>query len=351
MEMRFHLSGDRSRFYHRLTPLNVSVTPVCAPVLMKQYERFKIAAIQAAPCYLDLQASLDKACTLIEQAANTGAVVAGFSETWLPGYPFFLFSELNEDWWRVAARYLAESIVIPGPETDRLCQAAKRGGIDVVIGVVEREPRSQGSVYCTILFIGREGKILGRHRKTRATLHERSIWADGDVEGLVVYQRPYGRISGLCCWEHNTVLPGYALMQQGTQIHFALWPGRESPTAPPAPASLYPRQLLLSRAFASQAASYVVCVGGLRQAEHIPPEFRHLHTVDTSGDSYIIDPRGEVIAGPATGEEILVAEYSAEQVLAAKVACDVAGHYSRPDLFSFSVHRPADKGEGGGPTV
>lgn len=310
---------------------------------MKPYDRFKIAAIQAAPCYLDVQASLDKACALIEQAAQTGAVVAGFSETWLPGYPFFLFSAMNDDWWRAAARYLAESIEIPGPESDRLCETARRAGIDVVIGVVEREPASQGSVYCTLLFIGREGVILGRHRKTRGTLHERSLWADGDAQGLVAYQRPYGRISGLCCWEHNTVLPGYALMMQGTQIHFAAWPGRESPTAPAAPASLYPRQLLLSRAFASQAACYVVCVGGLRRAEFIPQEFRHLQTVDTSGDSYIIDPRGEVIAGPATGEEILVAEYSTEQVLAAKVACDAAGHYARRDLFSFSVHRPADR--------
>lgn len=308
---------------------------------MKTYDQFKIAAIQAAPHYLDVEASLEKACRLIEKAADTGAVIAGFSETWLPGYPFFIFSAMDQDWWRVAARYLSESIAIPGPETELLCQTAKNAGIDVVIGVVEREPISQGSVYCTLLFIGKEGHILGKHRKLRATLHERSVWADGDASGLAVYQRPYARISGLCCWEHNTVLPGYALMKQGTQIHFSVWPGRESLIAPPTPVSLYPRQLMLSRAFASQAASYVVCVGGIRSAEYIPEEFRHLHTVDTTGDSYIIDPRGEVIAGPAKGEEILVAEYSQEAILAAKVACDVAGHYSRSDIFEFSVKAPA----------
>ncbi len=122
---------------------------------MTPFETFKVAAVQAAPVYLDIQASLEKACDLIGKAAETGAVVAGFSETWLPGYPFFLFSEPGPNWWRAAARYVASSIVIPGPETDVLCAAAKRAGIDVVIGVVEREDTTKGSVYATLLFVGR----------------------------------------------------------------------------------------------------------------------------------------------------------------------------------------------------
>lgn len=299
---------------------------------------FKVAAIQAAPHYLDVRASVEKACSLIPRAAECGAVVAGIPESWLPGYPFFALAGVSRDWWRAAAKYLEASIEVPGPETDMLCAAARSAGIDVVIGVVERDTATHGSVYCTILFIGREGRIIGRHRKTRPTHVERAVWADGDASGLVVHQRHYARLSALNCWEHNSVLPGYALMTQGPQIHFALWPGREWAEAPPAPAVLFSRQLLLSRAFASQAGSYVVCVGGLRTKEDIPEEFRHLHTFDTTGDSYIIDPRGEVVAGPACGETILVAECDPELIWAAKVGCDPGGHYARKDLFEFRVH-------------
>lgn len=304
---------------------------------MSHFKPFKVAAIQSAPHYLDVGATLDKACLLIEQAAETGAAVAAFPEAWLPGYPFFAASGASTDWWRAAARYLEASIEVPGPETERLCATARRCGIDIVIGVIEKDTATYGSVYCSILTIGREGKIIGRHRKTRPTHVERAIWADGDASGLVVHPREYGRLSSLNCWEHNAVLPGYALMTQGPQIHFALWPGREWNPAPPAPTALFSRQLLLSRAFASQAGCYVVCVGGLRSKDNIPEEFQHLHAFDTTGDSYIIDPRGEVIAGPASGESILVAECQPELILAAKVGCDPAGHYARKDLFDFRV--------------
>lgn len=205
---------------------------------MSHFKPFKVAAIQSAPHYLDVGATLDKACLLIEQAAETGAAVAAFPEAWLPGYPFFAASGASTDWWRAAARYLEASIEVPGPETERLCATARRCGIDIVIGVIEKDTATYGSVYCTILTIGREGKIIGRHRKTRPTHVERAIWADGDASGLVVHPREYGRLSSLNCWEHNAVLPGYALMTQGPQIHFALWPGREWNPAPPAPTAL-----------------------------------------------------------------------------------------------------------------
>lgn len=133
------------------------------------------------------------------------------------------------------------------------------------------------------------------------------------------------------------VLPGYVLMSEGTQIHIASWPGSEG-GAPPPPISVWERQLLLSRAFASQAAAYVVLAGGLCSAEDVPEAYREL-AYPATGDSFIIDPRGEVIAGPAEGETILMAEGSMEHVLAAKAACDVAGHYSRPDIFQLRINR------------
>lgn len=304
---------------------------------MTQYAQFTLAAIQAAPILFDRDACTDKACTLIEQAAAKGATLAAFGETWLGGYPFWVFTSPTEKWWKASAEYLANAVEIPSPATDRLCAAARRAGIDVVIGVVELDSRTRGTVYCTLLFIGREGKILGRHRKLKPTAFERTIWGEGDATGLRVHERGYGRISGLNCWEHNMALPGYALMSQGTQIHVAAWPGRE-PAAPPAHVPLWPRQLLLSRAFASQASAYVICVGGVRRAEDTPERYKDLSVFTHTGDSYIIDPRGEVIAGPAAGETILTAQGSMEAVLEAKAVSDVAGHYSRPDVLRLLVN-------------
>jgi predicted amidohydrolase len=204
--------------------------------------------------------------------------------------------------------------------------------------VVERDARTLGTAYCTMLLIGgREGAILGRHRKLKPTHRERTIWGDGpDGSGLRVQARPYARVSMLSCYEHMMMLPGYALMAQGTQVHVAGWPGWE-PAEAPQGGYLWPRQTLLSRAFAAQGACYVLCVGGLRRREEVPERFRGLAGPDLTGDSVIVDPRGEIIAGPARGETILVAEVSLEPVLAAKAVCDVAGHYARPDVFQLRV--------------
>lgn len=306
---------------------------------MEKYAKFRLAAIQAAPVFFDLEASTQKACRLIQEAGKQGATIAAFSETWLPGYPFFIWgaSEDRQLPWKAAADYLANAVEIPGPVTDQLCATARQANVDIVIGVVERDRSTKGTVYCTLLFIAGDGHILGKHRKLKPTHRERVVWGEGDATGLTVYDRPYGRISGLNCWEHNMVLPGYVLMSQGTQIHVAAWPGAEG-KAPAAPDPMWARQLLLSRAFASQAAAYVILVGGLHSVEDVPVAYQELAS-KYRGDSFIIDPRGEVIAGPAKGEMILIADGSAENIFAAKSACDAAGHYSRPDIFQLRVNR------------
>ncbi|MBI4768452.1 MAG: carbon-nitrogen hydrolase family protein [Deltaproteobacteria bacterium] len=293
---------------------------------MTEYTQFKLAAIQAEPVYFDLEASTEKACRLIREAGAGGATLAAFGESWLPGYPFFVWGSATGS---MAAEYLANAVEIPGAATDRLCEAARQAHLDVVMGLAERDPQTQGTVYCTLLFIDHQGTILGKHRKLKPTHRERTAWGEGDGSGLNVYDRPYARISGLNCWEHNMVLPGYVLMARGTQIHVAAWPGMNNS-----------RHLFLSRAFASQAGAYVIDVGAVLSPDRVSDAYRDL-AVPYPGESCIIDPRGEVIAGPAEGETILLADCSIDRLYSAKALCDVAGHYSRPDLFQLSVNRSA----------
>jgi len=295
---------------------------------MGTYTQFKLAAVQAEPIYFDRDASTEKASRLIQEAGAQGAGLAAFGESWLPGYPFFVWGDATAS---MAAEYLANAVEIPSTTTDRLCEAARKANIDVVIGIAERDPQSQGTVYCTLLFIESGGSIMGRHRKLKPTHRERTAWGEGDGSSLTVYHRPYARISGLNCWEHNMVLPGYVLMAQGTQVHVAAWPGMSTS-----------RHLFLSRAFASQAAAYVIDVGCVLAPERVSEKYKEI-AGSFPGESCIIDPRGEVIAGPAEGEDILVADCSTEYVYSAKAVCDVVGHYSRPDVFRLGVNRASQR--------
>ena len=299
---------------------------------------FILAAIQAAPVHFDREASTEKACRLIADAADKGATLAAFGECWLPGYPMFAFAPLTQVRYRAGAAYIAAAVEVPGSETARLCAAARKAKIDVAIGIAELDGRTKSTVYCTLLFISRDGEIIGKHRKLKPTDHERTAWGEGDGSGLRVYERPYGRISGLNCWEHQMMLPGYALAMQGTQIHVAAWPGRELDEAPPEPVALWPRQTLLSRAFASQAGAYVILTAGINRKDDYPTELREVMLFEHDGGSCIIDPRGEIIAGPVKGEEtILTASASLDLVQSVKTVIDIGGHYSRPDVFEFNV--------------
>jgi nitrilase len=303
--------------------------------VVKKYVEFALAAIQAAPVYFDREASTDKACRLIEEAAHKGATLAAFSETWLPGYPFFRDAGGSPLRRQADAAYLANAVEIPSPTTDRLCEAARRARIDVAIGIVELDARTRGTTYCTLLFIGHDGRILGRHRKLKPTHSERTVWGEGDGLGLSVYERPYGRVSGLNCWEHMMMLPGYALMAQGTQIHIAAWPFFSSLELSSG------KGQLLSQAFAAQGGCYVIAVGALMAPEDVPGPFREFTEgrIGEKGGSCIIAPGGEVLAEAPPGEEmILVVRGSLESVLMAKARCDIGGHYSRPDVLQLLVH-------------
>lgn len=304
-----------------------------------QFQDFTLAAVQAAPVYLDREASIEKAVGLIADAGDRGSDLAVFGETWVSGYASFAAWASHPAFRGLLSRFVANAVEVPSPATDALCAAARRAGTDVVIGVAERDAVTGGSVYCTLLFISREGQLLGKHRKLKPTLWERIVWGEGDGSTLRLYDRPYGRLGGLNCWEHQMVLPGYALISQGLQVHAAAWPGGS-----------FTRQEILCRAFAMQSAAYVVMAGGLLRDADLPPELRELSLeidgrrrdiiLRCDGMSGIIAPNGDMLAGPLANEEgILTARANTGQVMLQKMIADHAGHYTRPDVFELRVNR------------
>jgi nitrilase len=304
-----------------------------------EFQDFTLAAVQAAPVYLDRDASIEKACALIEQAGAKGADLAVFGETWVSGYASFAGWANHPAFGGLLRKFVLNGVEVPSPATDALCRAARRAGCDVAIGVAERDSTTGGSIYCTLLFIGKEGVILGKHRKLKPTMYERTVWGEGDGSSLRVYERPYGRLGGLNCWEHQMVLPGYALISRGIQVHAGVWPGGQ-----------FTRQEVLSRAFAMQSSAYVVMAGGLLREEDMPDDIRALkmeidghsrHLVmPCDGDSGIIGPDGNYLAGPVLNEEvILTATANTGTAMFQRMIADHAGHYSRPDVFEFRVNR------------
>jgi predicted amidohydrolase len=291
-----------------------------------RFEDFTLAAVQAAPVYLDREASIDKAVGLIADAGAKGSDLAVFGETWVSGYASFAAWPSHPAFRGLLSQFVANAVEVPSSATDALCAAARKAGTDVVIGVAERDGTTGGSVYCTLLFISREGQLLGKHRKLKPTLWERTVWGEGDGSTLRLYDRRYGRLGGLNCWEHQMVLPGYALMSQGLQVHAAAWPG-----------GAFTRQEILCRAFAMQSAAYVVMAGGLLRDEDLPPGLRELSLeidgrrrdiiLRCDGLSGIIAPNGDMLAGPTSNEEtILTAPANTGQVMLQKMIADHAGH-------------------------
>ena len=300
---------------------------------------FKIAAVQAAPVVLDRESTLDKACELISEAGRSGARLVVFPEAFIPTYP---------DWvWRVPpgrhqiladayAELLEQAVEIPSPVTDRLCEAARRTGIYVVMGLNERNAQaSNTSLYNTLLYIGPEGNLLGKHQKLVPTAPERMVWAQGDGSTLEVYDTSLGKLSGLICWENYMPLARYSLYAWGTQIYLApTWDSGEP-------------WLSTLRHIAKEGRVYVVgCAIAMRKAD-IPDrcEFKAEYYSEVGdwinkGDSAIVSPDGKFIAGPLNAEEgILYADLDPKQMRGPRWNLDVAGHYARPDVFRLTVNK------------
>ena len=302
-------------------------------------EPYEIAAVQAAPVFLNVDATIDKACDLIGVAARHGARLIAFPEAFVPGYPLWvwfippvkthplraLYSELHRN-----------SIAIPGPHAKRLAEAAGDHGVTVAIGVNERNAESSDStLFNTLLYLGADGRILGKHRKLIPTAGERLVWGQAAGSDLQVFELPLGRVSGLLCWENYMPLARYSLTARGEQIHLApTWDRGEPWTS-------------TMRHVAKEGRSFVISACQVFHLNDIPDELefkaawlRDVKDPINPGLSMIVDPDGRIVAGPLDGVEgILYATVEPDQLIGPRWQLDVAGHYARPDVFELRVHR------------
>jgi len=302
-------------------------------------DKFKIAAVQASPVFLDRGATVGKACRLIAEAASQGARLIVFPESFIPAYPDWVWAVppgRGKILSQMYAEFLANAVEVPGAATEKLGRAARESGAYVVMGVTERDTVASGaSLYNTLLYFSPEGTLMGKHRKLVPTGGERLVWAQGDGSTLEVYDTPLGKIGGLICWENYMPLARYTMYAWGTQIYIAATWDRGEPW------------LSTLRHIAKEGRVYVIgCCIALRSAD-IPDRFEYKEKFYSGsrewineGDSAIVNPDGEFIAGPVRmKEEILYAEVDPAQMRGPKWMLDVAGHYARPDVFELIVHR------------
>ncbi len=299
---------------------------------------FKVAAVAATPVFMDRDATVDKACALIAEAAGEGAKLIVFPETFIPTYPMWAWQIPASETEMMAvlhAQLIGQSVEIPGPATERLCAAARKAGAHVVMGVNEPLTDTSGaSLFNTTVYIGADGEILGRHRKLVPTAPERLVWTPGDGSTLEVFDTPLGKLGGLICWENYMPLARYTMYAQGTQIYIApTWDCGDT-------------WLATLRHIAKEGGVYVIGCGTPTQVGDIPDGyvFKELYYgADdewiNSGDSAIVSPLGEVLAGPAhKTREIIYADIDPIVAQGLKWKLDVAGHYSRPDVFELIVN-------------
>src|SRR3984893_15007425 len=294
----------------------------------------RVAVVQAGPVPFNRSRALDKPFSLLSDAAAQGAELVVFPEAFLAGYPKGLdfgarVGMRSPEGRRAFRRYFESAIDVPGPETEALAGAAGRHGVYLVIGAIEREI---GTLYCTALLSGPDGRLLGQHRKLMPTAMERLIWGFGDGSTLPVFDTPLGKIGAVICWENYMPLLRAAMYAKGIQIYCA-------PTVDDRDTWIPTMQhiALEGRCFVLSACQFIR--RGDYPADYAAIQGDAPETVLIRGGSVIVSPLGRILAGPSyQGECIHVADIDLGEITEGKYDLDVAGHYARPDVFHLQVN-------------
>ena len=304
-----------------------------------ELQRFKVAVVQASPVLFNREATIEKTCRLILEAAEKDVKLILFPEAFIPAYPRGLSfgavvgsrSSAGRLTWQ---RYWENAVDVPSPAVEIIGEAVREAGVYLAIGVIERDTQfSQGTLYCTLLYFGPDGKLLGKHRKLKPTGSERLIWGEGDGSTLTVLKTELGKIGGLICWENYMPLARMAMYSKGVEIYLA----------PTADARDSWQSTL--RHIACEGRCFVLGCNQFVTKEMYPDDLEGLDELDEHpdvicrGGSAIISPFGEVLAGPLYDKEgILFADIDLAEVARSKFDFDVVGHYARPDVFQLVVN-------------
>jgi aliphatic nitrilase len=306
--------------------------------------KFKVAAVQAgpivrdAPQWFDLEATLDKAIGLIDEAGRKGARLIVFPECWMPCYPCWSFDFANQPTFRdMWAKFLWSSVEVPSRETEALCTAAKRANAYVVMGINERDKRFRGRMYNSILYLSPSGKVMGTHRKICITIYERFFHTQGDGGDNLktVFKTEIGNLGGSICGEHSQPTLLYNWMMQGIQIHCSLWPGLPG---------LETASDVKTRALCSTADIFAVLASAYIPEKDRPENFFRNSQFSVPsvlrGGSGVINPYGEYISGPVYDQETIVyGDIDLSETDRALANRSLTGIYNRWDLININVRQ------------
>lgn len=296
--------------------------------------KIKVALSQTSPVFFNKEKTLDQIETLTRSYAQQGCQLIVFPESYVPGYPRgFSFGATvgsrTDEGRALYAEYYQNSIDLESSDLKRLEQLAADEQVYLVIGVTERQ-NTNGSLYCSMLYLSPSDGLLGVHRKIKPTGSERLIWAEANGNDLVTFQTRIGKLGGLICWENYLPLARMSMYQQGVEIYIA-------PTADS-------RDVWTAtmRHIALEGRCFVLGCNQFFTKSMYPETYQRLVKNEPEqlcrGGSIIVSPLGEIIAGPLFDEAgALIATLDLEDITRSKLDFDVIGHYARNDIFQFKA--------------